>query len=342
VLGAEEDDVLADETGAASELWAMAQLGTPMAVRVAATLRIADHVADTPRTAADLAGTVDADPDALDRLLRYLSKRHLFSRDGDGRYALTARGEPLRSDHPSGLHAWLDNDAVGRAELSYVQLEHSIRTGEAAFPAQFGHTLWEDLAANPERAESFNTSLGGYVEERAANVVAGYDWGSLGSVVDVGGGNGSQVIALLAEYPRLRGTVVDQPEATEAAREALTAAGLAHRGDAVAGSFFDPLPAGAGGYLLSLVTHNWPDDAVRAILKRCVEAAGPGGRVCVVENVGTDGESPPTGMDLRMLAYCGGKERPVSHLAAIAGDVGLALTGVHPAGALSIVEFTAA
>lgn len=333
---------MAEGRDPAAELWAMGQLGTPMAVRAAATLRVADHLTAGPRSAAELAPLVDADPDTLDRLLRYLTKRRLFTRDAAGRYALADLGQPLRSDHPSGLQPWLDDEAVGRAELSFLQLLHSVRTGEAAFDAQFGRTIWADLAEDPSRAASFNASMGAHFPRRAAEIVAGYDWNSFGHVVDVGGGDGSQLVALLMEYPRLRGTVVDQPDAADAAQEAFAAAGLADRGNAVAGSFFDPLPAGADGYLLSLVLHNWPDQAVRAILGRCAEAAGPDGAVIVVENVGPDGETPPTGMDLRMLAYCGGKERGVSDLAALAGDAGLRLAGRHPAGELSLVELRAA
>src|SRR4051794_30487241 len=104
----------------------MAHLGTPMAVRVAATLRLADHVAAEPRTAPDVAARVGAAPDALERLMRYLAKRGLLSRDESGRYALTARGEPLRDDHPAGMRAELDIEGAGRPEMAFTQLLHSI------------------------------------------------------------------------------------------------------------------------------------------------------------------------------------------------------------------------
>jgi len=331
--------MLADEKAGAS-LWAMAQLGTPMAVRVAATLRIADHIAAGLTTPAELAEVVGADPDALARLMRYLAARGLLSCDESGRYALTDEGDALRDDHPAGIRAWLDIDGAGRAELSFVQLLHSVRTGRAAFPVQFGRPFWEDLAADPARVASFNTLLGVEAATRSA-IVSGYDWGSLKHVVDVGGGNGSLLIALLSRYPGLRGTVVDQPVTTPAARKALADADLADRGDVVGGSFFGPLPKGAGGYLLSLVIHNWDDGDARAILRRCAEAAGKSGAVFIVESFAADGESPRNGMDLRMLAYTGGKERSVAELASLAADAGLKLAAVHDAGSVSIVELTA-
>src|SRR5262245_44922359 len=97
-----------DQDGMARRLWSMAGLGTPMAVRVAATLRIADHIADGRHTAADLAGVTGTDPDALERLLRYLAVRGVFDLDEDGRYTLTPLSQPLREDHPSGVRAWFD------------------------------------------------------------------------------------------------------------------------------------------------------------------------------------------------------------------------------------------
>ncbi|WP_433241266.1 methyltransferase [Streptosporangium sp. CA-135522] len=334
--------MVADEDGTRAKLWAMAHLGTPMAVRVAATLRIADHIAAGTRTAPELAEAVGADADALDRLLRYLTPRGVLSRDGSGRYGLTALGELLRDDHPAGMRAGLDIEGVGRADLAFVHLLHSVRTGEAAFPLQFGRSFWEDLAADPARTVAFNTYMGVDVPARSRAVISGYDWGSLGHVVDVGGGDGSLLIALLTEHPALRGTVLDLPDTAEAAWKALTEAGLADRSDVVAGSFFDPLPPGAGGYLLSLVIHDWDDDSARAILRRCAEAAGSGGTVFVVEKIGADGESPHTGMDLRMLVLYGGKERGAAELTALAADCGLSVAAVHPAGDLSIVELTVA
>jgi hypothetical protein len=147
---------------------------------------------------------------------------------------------------------------------------------------------------------------------------------------------------MLSSHPALRGTVFDQPHTSKAARTTLTAAGLADRSDVLAGSFFDPLPPGAGGYLLSAIIHDWGDDAARTILRRCAEAAGSDGAVFIIEKIGADGESLRTGMDLRMLAYFGGKERGVAELTALAGDSGLRVSAVHPAGTLSILELTAA
>jgi hypothetical protein len=317
----------------------MADLVTPMAVRIAATLRIADHIVAGVRTAEGLAEAAGADTGALDRLLRHLVTVAVLTRDDEGRYALTARGEALRDDHPSRVRSMLATDsAIGRGDLAFAHLLHSVMTGEAAFDVAFGRPFWDDLAADPARTASYDEQMGVDVAAWAPPVIAAYDWGALGHVVDVGGGNGTLLAALLEAFPNLRGTVLDQPATAAAARTHLAAAGVSDRGDAVAGSFFDPLPAGAGGYVLCAVLHDWDDRAAAAILRRCRDAAGTAGRVLVIEKTGVGGESPRTAMDLRVLVYFGGRERGVHDLVALAADAGLRHVATHDAGDLAVVE----
>ncbi|HEY0450516.1 MAG TPA: methyltransferase [Actinophytocola sp.] len=300
-----------------------------MAIRVAATLRIGDRL-DQPRTAAELADPAGADPAALDRLLRHLVTAGLLSQDDAGRYALTDRGRLLCDGHPAGLRAeWDIEGPAGRGDLSLVQLLHSVRTGEPAFPAQYGLPYWTDLAADPARAAAFDDARGAAVAVEAPSIVAAYDWGALGDVVDVGGGNGALLIALLNEYPALRGTVLDLPGAAETARKLIDAAGLSDRADAMAGDFFEPLPPGAEGYLLSAVIHNWDDEHARRILRRCAEAAGADGAVFVIERVA---EGTSTAADLRNLAWFGGHVRDIAGLTALADGAGLAVAAVHTRG----------
>ena len=332
---------MGNEEGPGADLWGRADLVTPMAIRVAATLHVADHIAAGVRTSAELARSEGVDADALDRLLCHLVSVGVFTRDGEGTYSLSASGESLRDDHPSGTRDALDLErAVGRAELAFTDLLHSVRTGEAAFPARFGRSFWDDLSADPERAVSYASQMGSDVAAWAPAILAARDWGSLGHVVDVGGGSGSLMVALLQAYPQLRVTVVDLPDPVEAARAALETAGLADRGEAVVGSFFDALPPDAGAYLLCAILHDWNDEAARAILRRCAEAAGSKGLVLVVEKVGPDGETVRTEMDLRMLAYFGGRERGATEIGELAADVGLRLRDLYPSGDLSILELS--
>jgi hypothetical protein len=324
------------QTDFTTELAAMADLATPMALRVAATLGVAEHL---PADTKSLAGAVDADIDALDRVLRHLATAGVLTRDDDDRYALTDLGAGLRRDHPAGLRARWDIDgALGHADLSFVRLLHSVRTGEPAYSELYGRPFWESLSEDRVRSAAFDEQMGIDVGADAPLIVSAYDWGALGHVVDVGGGNGTLLIALLNEYPTLRGTVVELPGAAETARKMFDAAGLDHRADAVAGDFFAELPTDAEGYLLSAVLHNWGDDDARTILRNCAAAAGADGAVFVIEKIA---ETVRTEMDLRGLAlFGGGRERDVAELTALAESAGLAVAAVHTAGAIAIVELS--
>ncbi|WP_426512665.1 methyltransferase [Dactylosporangium sp. McL0621] len=315
-------------------LWAAADLLTPMAIRVAATLRLADHIAAGRTTADALADRVGADPEALARLLGHLATAGVVTRAETG-YALTGLGEQLRDDHPGGQRPWLDLEgSVGRADLCFADLLHTVRTGEPVFPRRFGRPFWEDLVADPARQAQFDGLMRSRLTTAGPDVAAAYPWAALGHVVDVGGGDGSLLIAILAAHPGLRGTVVDLPGAVDRAERAIAAAGLADRAGVVAGSFFDELPPGAGGYVLSGVLHDWPDEDAERILQRCADAAGDTGTVLVCDHIG---DTFDTEGDLRMLCYFNGRERTLEHLRTVAARAGLATVDVTPAGSRSLM-----
>jgi hypothetical protein len=326
-------------------LWAAADLVTPMAIRVAATLRVADHIAGGVATTDGLAAAADVDADALGRVLAHLVTAGVLTRDGDT-FALTELGEGLRDGHPDGIRPWLDLEgAVGRADLCFVQMLHTVRTGEPAYPRQFGRTYWEDLSADEALATTFDDLMGARLVSHGPAIAGAYDWASLGDVVDVGGADGSLLIALLQVHQQLRGTVVDLPGVVGRAGVKIAAAGLADRADAVEGSFFDALPAGAGGYVLSGVLHDWDDEDALRILRRCAEAAGDTGKVLVVDHVDdpghgghTNGGSRDTEGDLRMLCYFRGRERTLARLGELAATVGLELGSAVPADSRSVIE----
>jgi len=230
------------------------------------------------------------------------------------------------------------DDALGRAELSLVQLLHAVRTGEPAFPVQFGLQFWDDLASDPVRRASFDAHMGTDVTAWAPAIISAYDWGPLGHLIDVGGGNGSLLIALLTAYPSLRGTVFDLPATAASAAVLLRDAGLADRCDVVGGSFFDALPGGVDAYVLTAVIHNWDDASALAILRRCARAAGSRGKVFVIEKIGADGVNANTAVDLHLLAYFAGRERSLDELKALAEAAGFGVIAVHHAEAIAIIE----
>lgn len=314
-------------------LYGLIDLISPMAVRVAATLRLADRIAAGISALPELAAEVGADPNALGRLLRYLVARGVFAELEPGRFAITGSAEPLRDDHPDGLRRWLDlTDAIGRADLAFGALLDVVRTGQPGYPMVHGRGFWADLAADPGLTASFDALMAANREWSAPWLVA-QDWSGTQHVMDVGGGNGALLAALLQTHPHLRGTVVELPATAAAADATLTTAGLSGRYEVITGTFFDPLPTGADTYLLNSILHDWNDADATAILRRCAEAAGPDGRVLLGELVATGDEDRLafTHIDLRMLVYLGGRERTLKEFTALTGAAGLAITAVIPA-----------
>lgn len=329
-----------DDSGWGGTLWQAADLITPMAIRVAATLRLADHIAGGTTTVEGLAEATGCDADALGRVMDHLVTAGLLTR-AEGGYELTGLGAQLREDDPGGVRAWIDLEgAVGYADLCLVELLHTVRTGEAAYPRRYGRPYWDDLAADPRRAATFDALMGGRLGADAPVIATAYPWGALGHLVDVGGGDGTLLIAILRAHHYLRGTVADLPGPASRADQSIAAAGLSDRAGSHAGSFFDPLPTGAGGYLLSGVLHDWPDEDAVRILRRCVEAAPDTGKVLLVEDNVGDAETgtPHTEGDLRMLTYCRGRDRTIDQLGELARTVGLRIGSVTPAGSRSIIE----
>jgi hypothetical protein len=312
------------------ELWDMADLITPMTIRVAATLRLADHIAVGATTTDALADKSGCDPGALSRLVAHMVTIGLLRRAESGDHELTVLGERLREDDPGGLRAWLDiGGAVGRGDLAVAHLLETIRTGRPAYPLMYGRGFWDDLGADGALSASFD-ALGSEIALVAPAVVAGYPWDSVAHVVDVGGGNGTLLTAILRAHPKLQGTLLDLPGPAAAAVLALEAAGLAERSRVVHGSFFEPLPPGGDVYLLSSVVHNWSDDDVAVILRRCVEAVTSDGRVLIAQGLldSAVDATPRTAMDVRMMTYVTGRERTAGDLARVGVAAGLAVTSV--------------
>lgn len=251
-------------------------------------------------------------------------------------YSLTDLGEQLTDAHPSMGRAWLDRGgALGRADLVMFDLEQTVRTGEPAYPRVYGSGFWEDLAADPALSASFDALMGAHGFD---DVVAAYDWGTATHVVDVGGGDGTLLAAILAANPEVHGTVVELSAPGAAATRTLEDAGVADRAQVVVASFFDPLPTGGDHYLLSGVIHDWDDSEATVILRNCADAAGPDGMIVLVEGLRAgDDREISTEMDLRMLTYVAGRERTRDELAALARRVGLGISAVHPAGEHSSV-----
>jgi hypothetical protein len=308
-----------ESTGMA-DLHALSDLATPWCVHVVATLRVADHIAAGTTQIDDLAAAAGCDAEALSRVLRHLVGKGVFAQPAPGRFALNDTARPLLDP---GLRLGLDLDGIGgRMAHAWASLLTAVRTGRPAYHEVFGRPFWDDLAAHPDVAASFDALMGPAGHGRPdPHVLLDGDWPDIHHVVDVGGGTGALLAEVLQAHPHVRGTLVDLPRVVAAAGEP-RAAGVADRVTTVGQSFFDPLPAGADLYLLKSVLSDWPDREATDILRRCADAARPHGRVVVLNGVSPDGAGDAS-PDLLMLVLVGGKQRTLSQFRALAGEAGL-------------------
>lgn len=312
------------------------------AVYAAARLRLADLLADGPRTAAELAASTGNHAPSLQRLLRALAGLGVVATvPGDEpRFALTPVGELLR-DTPDSLRAMALWICDPRHDRAWDEIFHSLATGEPGFDQAYGMPVFDHFARDPDFAAIFNDAMTSLSASTHPAVVAAYDFSGLRLLVDVGGGHGSLLAGILAANPRLSGIVYDLPQVIEGTRIALAAAGLEGRCRAEGGSFFERVPAGADGYILSFVLHDWDDERATAILRNVRQAMSPDGRVLVVEGLIPEGDEPSLSKlsDLEMLVMTsGGRERTAEEFRELFAAAGLRLTRVVPAGAVFVLE----
>lgn len=227
------------------------------ALHVAAKLGVADLLADGPRHAEDLAVVTGSHPSSLYRVLRLLASEGVFEELEEGRFTLTPLAEPLRGDAPDSLRARAIFDGEEWNWHPWGNLLHSTKTGGAAFDHTYGVAVFDYLKETPEAATSFDSLMAEQTRPWALSVVDAYDFADIGTVMDVGGGYGGLLAAILTANPHLKGVLVELPHVVAGARPKLKEAGLADRCEAVAGDFFQSIPDGGDAYM-RLRTLDWP------------------------------------------------------------------------------------
>jgi hypothetical protein len=315
------------------------------AITVAADLRIADTLAKEPLRIDQLAARVGADPDALSRLLRALMSRGIFRQLRDGSYDLTPLAKTLLSEAPGSMAGAARYLHSRQHREHWSLLVDAVRTGEAVIPKLRGKGAFEYLSEEPELSEIFNQAMTNISELALAPVVAGYDFSAYRIIVDVGGGHGRLLAAILAATPAARGVLFDQPQVVAGAEPLLRKHDVADRVLVAGGSFFDSVPAGGDAYVLKNVIHDWADDRAVQILRNVRAAATTGTTVLLVEFVmpDHDREFPGKLVDLEMLVSLAARERTASEYRRLLEQAGFRMTRVvQTAGPFSLVEAKAA
>lgn len=314
------------------------------AVSLAAELKIADLIHDGVDTSAALAEATGSHEPSLHRILRMLAAVGITTEPSPGQFGLTEVGEQLRSDSPDSLWAFTRFFTDEALFTSWQSVGHTVKTGECAFDHVYGKNAYEYLAGKPELSALFNVAMGQESRIAAGLVAAGYDYSGVSKIVDVGGGDGTLLAAILAQHPSLTGVCFDSPSGVAEAPALLEKAGLSDRVEVVAGDFFKAVPQGGDLYIIKSVFQDWDNEPAAALL-RTVRANMPAdAKLLIVGSVLTDtaGTEKPVMFltDANMLVTAGGRERTESEFRTLLADTGFEVERVarDAAGPLSIIE----
>lgn len=310
-------------------------------IHVVAKLGIADLLKDGSQHCDALAAATNTHSYSLYRVLRALAGLGIFAETQPRCFELTPLADCLQSNVPGSIR----DIAILRGEEHYYKawgnLMYSLQTGESAFEHLYSMDLFEYNEQNFLGGEIFHQALASSKEAYAPFLEA-YDFSSIGKLVDIGGGTGSFLTAILEANPTMAGVLFELPEVIDKAKILAQTASVNDRCQLIGGSFFEAVPEKGDAYLLKHVLHNWDDERAIAILKRCHEAMGENGRVLVIDFV-----LPPKNefsgikfMDVNMLVMCpGGRERSESEFRSLFESAGFKLTKITPTKSeVSIIE----
>jgi hypothetical protein len=305
------------------------QLLLARALGIVTDLGIADLVAAGPKSMPDLAEETGCDQDALYRLLRMLGGHGIFAEDEQGYIELTPRAELLQIDHPDSVHdlfvlSWQDIHWN-----TYQALPEAVMTGEIAFDIAYEKSFFDYLAEFPNLNAVFDRRMAGVSQAENAQVAKVYAFNEHTPVIDIGGGQGGLLAAILAQHPDTTVALYEQPQVL-ADPASLREAGLLDIVARVAGNFFEEIPSGFGLYVLKRIIHDWDDDQAVRLLRRCREAMSDTSRILVIDAVMQPGNDPDPNknLDLSIMALTPGRERTEAEFAGLFATAGLRLTRV--------------
>ena len=311
------------------------------ALYVTTKLGIADALADGPLRADDVARRVGSDPDATFRLMRALASASMLKQRRDGRFALTRVGQKLRSDVPGTMAPMIQFIGHPHHWADWGSLLYSVRTGKPAADELRGMPFFDYLETDPEFAAVFNDAMTGVSSMAIENLPPAYDFSDRKLIVDVGGGHGALLGAVLRNAPQALGVLFDLPSVVANAGPVLDAAGVSSRCTVTAVSFFESVPDGGDAYLLKTIIHDWAEDDALSILRNIRTAIASDGKLLLLEMVLPEGTPPHPGMllDLEMLVAAGGRERTAAEYSELLSRAGFRQSRVIPtASPMSVVE----
>lgn len=310
-------------------------------------LNIADHLTAGPKEVGEVAKAANVNADALYRMLRLLASLGLFTETAPRTFALTPAGEVLVSKPHATMRDFLDWWSSPIHFRLYAETAHSLLTGETVDERVLGVPCFEYLARDKNLGEIFNRAMVAFSNVVVPAVLEAYDFSGTKTLMDVGGGHGALVAAILAKYPAMRGINFDMQHVLEGAPPLLASAGVSSRCELSAGSFFEQVPSGADAHILKFIIHDWPDEKAKTILRNCRRALEgvPNAKVILIEGIMTEGGEPSflKFLDMEMLLLPGGRERTLEEFRELGASAGLRLNRAVPTKSpVTVLEFACA
>lgn len=331
-----------DPTGQMLQL--MSGLWVTRGIYVAAKLGISDRLIDGPKTAVELAEATDSHPDSLYRVLRMLAAVGIYAESEGRTFSLTPMSETLLTDAPASLRRAAIAELGEIHYAAWGNIMHSVKTGEIAFDSHFGMDVWQYFETDPEKADNFNRYMAGSSEKLNEAISATYDFSPFTTLVDVGGGLGGMISAILAKNPQLNGVIYDAPSVVGQSKVFLASKGLSDRCDTIGGDFFESVPAGGDIYSMRWILHDWEDSLAIKILENVRAVLPPGGKLLLAEAVVPTSTEPHFSkfFDLIMLTMTGGRERTEAEWTSLLDRAGFVIERIIPTESfLSIIEAVA-
>ena len=298
---------------------------------VIAQLGIADLLAGGPKPVFELARAVQANEDALYRVLRALASVGVFTETASRTFANTPASELIRTGTPDSMRdviIWIADEFHLRV---YAELLHSVQTGGTAVKKFTGAESFEYFEQDKAEGERFNAAMTSFSAALMPAVLEAYDFSGLGTLADIAGGHGFAITSILKKHLDLRGILFDLPHVVSGAKPRIESLGLAGRCQIIAGDFFQVVPA-ADSYVMKNIIHDWDDARALTILRNCAAALRGEGKVILIENVISPGNEPHFAkwLDIAMLTLTGGRERTQAEFAGLFSQAGLRLSRVVP------------
>src|SRR6202047_5104317 len=310
------------------------------AVCTIAELGIADQIeAGSPQSVESLAGATGTHERSLYRILRFLDSHGIFQEKGNRQFDHTPLSHCLRSDAEGSFRPAAQ--MMHRVYPAWDGLHHAAISGESGFNKVFGQPLFDYLGTHPDLAPIFDAGMTAIHGHETTAMLEAYDFSAIHLLADIGGGNGSWIVAVLQRYPKLKGLLFDLGHVVRRTHESLKTYGVDDRCSVIEGNFFQSVPGGADTYLFRHIIHDWTDEQSVQILGHCRKVIGANGKLLIVESVVPAGNapSPSKDMDITMLTFPGGQERTEAQFRSLLKASGFELKSITPTTAMiSVVD----